>query len=504
MGAQLETKKVIETPRDFPSTNPVLTKSFRDPSGRLVVVKGRVLRIITTEGKPILDRFLSSAAAQNLVSGQRIVGTKVLGEAECRSLLETAELKACSDDIDVAMVVEHARLPFPSFPQEWSPELLNSAAQLTLELAERLLEDGLGLKDATPYNVLFQGPEPVFVDILSFESRRPGDAIWLPYAQFLRTFIIPLLLNKHFGLSPHQFFLTHRDGLSPEDLYEFCSPIRRLLPPFLTLISIPKWLGGTSQAKSTEFYTRKPDIDPERARFTLQLLFRGLRRTLGRAAPPDQQRSAWTGYMAEMTHYTKDQFEGKQAFVDKALREFRPESVLDVGCNTGFFSCLAAKNGARVVAIDSDPAVVDRVYRTVRKEKLDVLPLVVDLTRPTPAVGWRNSECSSFLDRACGSFDAVLMLAVIHHMLVTERVPLQDIIDLAADLTRDLVIIEFVGPEDQMFRRLTRGREELFTGVTRDVFEATASRRFETIRSEQLEAHRCIYLLKKVQRGKLG
>jgi len=123
--------------------------------------------------------------------------------------------------------------------------------------------------------------------------------------------------------------------------------------------------------------------------------------------------------------------------------------------------------------------------------------LVVNLTRPTPGIGWRNQESASFLERAVGSFDAVLMLAVIHHMLVSERIPLDEIMHLAADLTRDTLIIEFVGNEDPMFRRLTRGRGELHENLTRDVFETAILRRFHMVRQQQLSKTRELYWLRR-------
>jgi hypothetical protein len=138
------------------------------------------------------------------------------------------------------------------------------------------------------------------------------------------------------------------------------------------------------------------------------------------------------------------------------------------------------------------------VWRRARSEKLDILPLVVNLTRPTPGMGWRNRECSSFLERARGHFDAVLMLAVIHHMLVTERVPLRDILDLAAELTRDILIVEFIAPDDSMFRRLTRGREELHKNLTHELFESVCREQFDIVRVQHVESStRRLYLLRK-------
>jgi hypothetical protein len=159
---------------------------------------------------------------------------------------------------------------------------------------------------------------------------------------------------------------------------------------------------------------------------------------------------------------------------------------------------MAARSGAGVVAIDSDPVVTGQVWRQARAEHLDVLPLAVNLARPSPAVGWRNEECQSFLDRARGKFDVVFMLAVLHHMLVSERVPLASVLELAAELTRDALIIEFIEPEDSMFRRLTRGRDELHKDLTVSVFENACLQRFHILRSERIPGGaRSLYLLRK-------
>ena len=173
-----------------------------------------------------------------------------------------------------------------------------------------------------------------------------------------------------------------------------------------------------------------------------------------------------SGYLDQKSLYTPAQLARKEAFVSEALALARPKTVLDVGANEGHFSFLAARQGASVVAIDSDPVVAGAIWRAASLDRLDVLPLVVDLTRPTPAIGWRNQECLSFLDRATGHFDMVMMLAVLHHMLVTERIPLEDLLALAADLTRDYALIEFVAPEDPMFQRIVRGRQKLYSHLT--------------------------------------
>jgi SAM-dependent methyltransferase len=219
---------------------------------------------------------------------------------------------------------------------------------------------------------------------------------------------------------------------------------------------------------------------------------------LRRLEPAGGKSSVWSDYMTTNNNYTAEHFAAKQQFVKEALQEHGSKAVLDVGCNTGHFSAIAARAGARVVALDYDPVVVGEVWRAARAEKLNILPLVVNLTRPSPGVGWRNQECASFLERARGKFDAVLMLAVIHHMLVTERVPLPDIIDLAAELTTGLLVIEFIAPEDSMFGRLVRGREELHKDLTAELFEKLCARHFEIVRKQHVEnTARTLYLLRK-------
>ena len=218
------------------------------------------------------------------------------------------------------------------------------------------------------------------------------------------------------------------------------------------------------------------------------------------AVAPRADKSTWSDYMKSHS-YSDAHFAGKEKFVREALAETAPgkaeTAVLDVGCNTGFFSFLAAERaGTQVVALDYDPEVVDRVFREAKRRSANVLPLVVDVTRPSPATGWRNAEAASFLERARGRFDLVLMLAVIHHMLVSERIPLEDILDLAADLTRDAVVIEYVDPSDVMFRRLTRGREALHADLTRASFEQALARRFVVVRAQE-QGTRTLYFLRK-------
>jgi len=432
------------------------------------------------------------------MAGGSVVATRALPPEESRAVMADAAARELVDEHSRVVVLEHERVDFPSFPYEWPPEMLHAAALLTLDLAQALLAEGLGLKDATPYNILFRGPDPVFIDVLSFERRDADDATWLAYAQFVRSFLLPLLASKAYGLRLDQLLTTRRDGLEPEDVYRWTTLLQRLRPPFFGLVSMPTWLGARHNQDDASIYQKGRSSDPAKARFILNALLNGLRRTLKRLEPAAGKGSAWSDYMTGNNNYTPAHFEAKERFVKEALAEYGVRAVLDVGCNTGHFSALAARGDAKVVAVDDDPVVLGEVWRRARAEKLDILPLVVNLSRPSPGTGWRNRECASFLERARGTFDAVLMLAVIHHMLVTERVPLAEILDLAAELTRSWLVIEFIAPDDSMFRRLTRGRDDLHKDLTPAYFERVCLRHFAIIRTQHIEnTTRWLYLLRK-------
>jgi SAM-dependent methyltransferase len=471
--------------------------SFRDPAGRLLVADGRIVRIIQPAAEAELRSVLESGALRKFLAEGKLVSTELLDAAAAESLSAKDEVRGVLEDFGPHVFVEHERIPFATFPYEWTPEMLYAAAELTLDLAEQLLPEGFGLKDATPYNVLFRGPEPVFIDLLSFERRDPRDHTWLPYAQFTRTFLLPLLVNKHFGIGLDQIFLANRDGLDPEAVAQLCGPLQKMRPPFLSLVTLPARLSGRAQAPDTAVYQKHTASSPEKAQFILGRIFKGLRRQLTGLKAAGGRTSAWSAY-TEQNQYTEDYLPIKQRFVEEALAAVRPRRVLDVGCNTGDFSALAARSGAAVVSIDYDPVVVGRLWQRAAAEGLDILPLAVNLARPTPSLGWRNMENPSFIERFRGRFEGVLMLAVLHHLLVSERIPLPEVMRLAAELTTDLLVIEYVAPADPMFRRIARGRDHLHESLTQEYFEEVARRSFEIVRSERLgDTHRAIYMLRR-------
>lgn len=469
--------------------------SFRDPAGQLRVFGTDLIRSIKSEFADEYHRLLDAPWLHELMQTGDLVATERLNDEDTACILLTTACERHS--VGYGLYLRHERIPFASFPTEWPLEMLCAAADLTLRICTTALRHSVGLKDATPYNVLFRGPRPVFVDLLSFENRLPQDPTWLACGQFVRSFQLPALLDSYCGIPCHTTFWSQRDGIEPEEVYRLLSSVSRWLPPFLGPVTLPVLLSSFANRQGSRLYDRKMTSSVDRATFMLESQLKRLHKSLRLAVTRRKKHSAWLTYCNNCT-YDDKAFAQKSACVERWLFQHTPERVLDVGCNTGVFSFIAAQSGAEVVAIDSDPTVVGSLWSAAQKEQADILPLVINLSRPTPALGWCNAETPSFLERAKGHFNAVLMLAVVHHLLVTEGIPIDEIFALAADLTRTYLIIEFVGPDDTQFKRLVRGRDYLYLGFSRDTFEKASRNHFVVLECEQVgESGRWLYLMSK-------
>lgn len=388
----------------------------------------------------------------------------------------------------------HPRIPVITYPWEWTQGQWLSAAELTLALCEKALEYDCILKDATPLNILFTGTRPVLVDVLSFEKHAPGNSIWLAYGQYVRTFLLPMLMNRlqHWPLA---LTLLRRDGYEPAELYATLSWSQRLSPAAFFPITVPTWLERRNDGAQVKPAVGQ-DKEPGLALHLLRRTLKGLRKQTHKALRR-QARSEWTDYTAKLTHYTEQESQEKTSFVRDALEALKPARVLDVGANTGEFSALAATHGASVVALERDEAAAERLFQRARTQQLDILAIHADIARPTPAVGWENAESTSLLDRLEGQFDLVLMLAVIHHLLLMEQIPLDAIAELLTRLTNRYLLVEWVPASDPMYKSLMRGRDDLYGSLCEDDFGRACKGRFTLLRRQPLTNGRVLLLLEK-------
>ncbi|MCC6264919.1 MAG: methyltransferase domain-containing protein [Bryobacterales bacterium] len=468
--------------------------TFRDPAGSVVLEPARVLRYLSEEGHGALAAFLDSKFAAELVEAGSIVSTRKLGAPGA-----AAPLAPIVDaHRDFRHVVEHRRIPFVTYPCEWSTEQLFDAASLTLDLAEQALPHGFVLKDATPYNIVFDHARPVFVDIASFARRDPSATAWVAGGQFTRQFLLPLLAHRLGVPRVQDIYLTHRDGMEAAELRSLPGLTKGLRRGYFSLVTAPLLLERFSGSGPIKPKWEPQAASAEKAEYTLQWILRSFRRQLRAVEPKRRVATHWATYQRQVPSYSAEEFRVKRAFVEEAIGMAAPKRVLDIGCNEGLFSQAAAAQGASVVAFDQDAGVIGALYQKARDGRLPILPLVQDLGRPTPPHGWRNRERASFLDRSRGSFDLVLGLAVLHHMLVTDGVPLSDAIELFAEFTTKHVLLEYVDPKDAHFQTLLRGRESIHEYLTQERFETEVAKHFTVVRSLEVKAGlRRIYLLKK-------
>ncbi|MGH9591321.1 MAG: class I SAM-dependent methyltransferase [Terracidiphilus sp.] len=430
-----------------------LFPTFRDPAGQLRFTGSHALRRISPAAVAETRAFLASPLRAALERRGDLVATEIASSGT-HPCVPAGELR-----------LQHPRIAPISYPWEWTPAQWVDAAELTLRIAACAIEAGWTLKDATPLNIVFAGPRPVLVDVLSLERRDSHSAIWLAYGQFVRTFLLPLAAAKYLGW-PLENTLFHRDGYEPRVIYGALYPWQRLYPHLFDVVTLATLFEGSGgkerKGRGTEHVGD--------AGLATHLLLRRIAR-LGkqiRRAAPSSSRSRWSDYPQSSPHYSASDIEGKKQFVRRALDRLRPSQVLDVGANTGTYSLLAAEAGARVVALDSDAAAIESLWNSARQNNKPVTALVANIARPTPAAGWRNREHLSLLDRLTGNFDLVLMLAVIHHLILREQVPLGHIAWLCSTLARRELVLEWVPPSDPMYREWLRGRDSLYGMLSED------------------------------------
>lgn len=452
--------------------------TFRDPAGYVEIRPDAVYRNIRSPFDAEILAFLALPVAFRLVDEGRLVASEVTPRA------------ADSD----ALTLRHPRISFQSYPWEWPPALWLAAAELTLNLCSDLIKEGWLLKDATPLNVLFQGINPIFVDVLSIERGVPTQPIWYPYGQFVRTFLLPMLAYSQLGW-PLQASLTRRDGYEPEEIYAALSWPARLRQPALSAVTLPSLLANNKKLSNSNLAARSVK-DPE---VTKHILLKTLKNLLAhmRRVTPAHRTSTWSDYAETATHYSDEDHARKRSFVAEALAAAKPLRVLDVGCNTGVYSILAADAGAEVVSIDTDLQTVDRLCAKLKGSEKNILPLCVDLAHPTPSVGWENSENASFLSRCYGHFDTVMMLAVIHHLLLHSQIPMGRIAALCGNLTMRNLIVEWVPPTDSKFQELVRGRDSIYANITEAAFRHAFAEHFTVLHEITLQNGRVLLHLQK-------
>lgn len=420
---------------------PVLaaSSSFRDPAGYVFWDNGVCKRAVTRQGISDYQLLLSSGLYEELTASSLLV----------RHHEEPAAGRA---GVETVLVPEPIR--YISYPYEWSFSQLKDAALLTLEIQRRALRRNISLKDASAFNVQFQGSRAVFIDTLSFEPNRGGP--WVAYHQFCRHFLAPLLLMVHADAGFNRFLAASPDGF-PLELAS------RLLPKrtyFSAGALLHLHLHARAHARSASgAAAAAPALGPDRK----AALADSLRSAIEPLRLPSQG-STWSGYYTERTHYTSEAETFRRQYVSDFLQCERPGLVFDLGANRGDYSDLAAELGCSCVAFEMDALCAEQHYLANKRTGNErVLSLLMDLRHPSPAIGFANRERMSLWERPRAGL--VLALALIHHLRITGQAPLARIAEFLASLGENL-LLEFVPKEDPMVQGMLAHRQDIFGDYT--------------------------------------
>ncbi len=441
--------------------------SFRDPAGYIYYEQGSPKRKITSLGLASWKQLKNSGLLEALQSENLLIKHSNIAE-DC---------------------IAPEKIPFISYPQEWSFSQLKDAALLTLKIVEKSISYGYILKDASAYNVQFLNGRPIFIDTLSFETYKEGSP-WIAYKQFCQHFLAPLALMSKTDIGLLKLSATYIDGVP--------LPLVSKLLPFSTKFSLQLYLHIHLHAKSQEKFADVTDIESKTKKRSLSKtallgLLDGLKSCINslRWRP---QGTEWGDYY-NGTNYTNESMSEKGRLVGEYVALTNPKSIWDLGANTGVFSHIALeKSNAEIVSFDIDPAAVEKHYLYLKSlDKKSILPLVLDLTNPTPSYGWAGKERTSV--EARGPADLIMALALIHHIAISNNVPLEKIAEYFSKLGKQL-IIEFVPKSDSQVIKLLSTREDIFPHYTKQGFETAFSKFFTFVKSIDIKgSERTLYLM---------
>ena len=462
-----------------------ISSSFRDPSGFVFRHDGEIYRQVNKSFSKQFEACIENGLYDALISRGLLIPHEEVTDQDA-----IPRTDACSH------LIKPKQVPYISYPYEWCFSQLKDAAILTLKVQAQAMKYGFSLKDASAYNIQFIGNKPIFIDSLSFEPYVEGKP-WVAYRQFCQHFLAPLALIAYVDADFARMLAVHIDGI-PLPLASKLLPIKTrinyglLVHLHLHARAQTGYADLATDERGAQKLAGRRDISKTGIRAIIESLAKaidGLKWKL-----PDTE---WGDYYAK-TNYVDEAVGHKRELVDLYLRAIpKPlQTIQDLGANTGEFSRIAAGHGELIISQDIDPVAVERNYlRSRSKETTNILPLVQNLIAPSPSIGWANQERDSFVERA--SCDALLALALIHHLAISNNTPLRQIAELFASMTSWL-IIEFVPKSDSQVARLLATREDIFPDYTEQGFEAAFGQYFTTEKREMIHSsNRSLYLMKR-------
>lgn len=429
--------------------------SYKDPMGIVYEEDGEIRRKISVDYKDTYDTFLSSGLYKTLTDTGLLIPHEEIATGE-----------------DYYKLICPKRVPFISYPYEWCFAQMKAAALLTLDVVKTSIDYGMILRDASAYNVQFLGNKPIFIDTLSFERYSEGDS-WKAYRQFCEHFIAPLAVLAYTDGRSGASLSNHLDGFSLD--------YAKKILPFKARLNFGLFTHLMLHANAITTFQGNKQLKRSVSKRNLYALIDSLESTV-RGLHLKNEQSEWGKYYEDI-HYTDIQFEQKCAIVTESVKKIGAIGfAIDIGSNKGVFSEIIASYADLVVAVDNDYKAIERAFGVGTE---NVIPLIVDIANPSPSLGWRSEERISFIDRI-KSADLVLALALVHHLVFTYKVPLDEQAEFFSEITKHL-IIEFVDPSEDQVEMIAPKQGIVAHPYTKEFFEEAFGKLFNILGIQQID-----------------
>jgi len=452
-----------------------ISSSFRDPSGFLFYENNTIYRQVNQYYKENYDFLINSGLYKTLIDSEQLIPHE---EVNIEPFNPNTAYK----------IIKPEKIPFISYPYEWCFSQLKKAALTTLDIQKTAMKHDMTLKDCSAYNIQFYNGKAILIDTLSFEKYVEGQ-IWKGYRQFCQHFLAPLALMSQKDIRLNQLLRIYVDGI-PLDLTSKLLPLRSR-SSFSLLAHIH------AHAKSQKHFEDKK-IDRFKERKLSRRSFLGIIESLHSGIKKlnwKPEGTEWGEYYND-TNYSEKGFTQKKKIIENFFDKTDAKVAWDLGANIGIFSRISSDRGINTISFDIDPAAVEKNYLdSMEKGESKILPLLLDLTNPSPDMGWENQERSSIINR--GPVDVVLALALIHHLVISNNLPLEKITQFFKKICKNL-IIEFVPKTDSQVKRLLISREDIFSDYTKENFEKEFEKSFLIKDSIKVEdSDRILYVMEK-------
>lgn len=418
--------------------------SFRDPKNKVFEYDQNIFRYINEIGISDYKKIKNSGILNESIENNFLIDTK---ELDKNHFLFSSGYFSKSDTI-----LRHEKIPFISYPYEWSFEQLKSAALLHLNFQIFLLEKNFILKDASAFNIQFIGKKPIFIDCMSLEEYKDG-SYWIGYKQFCEHFLNPLLLTSKKKIPFNYLLRSNLEGLSSKDLSNLFSFFDKFSINIFSHVVLQAKFEKKSLLDEKNTISKYKNLKkfPKKNYISLLLLLKNWISKLD----SEKRKTTWSDY-AEINTYKNNEKNEKFSIVENFSKKFKPNLLFDFGCNTGDYSLASLNGGAKyVVGLDFDFEALNQAS----KRSDNFLPLWMDSANPSPSQGFDGFERLGLKERA--KPDALIALAFIHHMVIAKNISMEMFVKWLTSIAGK-GLIEFVPKNDETVKKMLISKEDIF------------------------------------------